>query len=116
MLIGPTVVLASLPALSFTVPTTCWFAPSPVRVLSGPQTPATAVCASAQTKRTVTGPAYQPAEFGAVVVAPLMVGARSSTLTVRAWPSAVWSSTLPALSVLHQVMVWTPPPTENGSV
>src|SRR5437870_2216167 len=117
MLIGPTVVVAVLPATSVAVPVTDWFAPSVLRVLSAEQPPrvAMAVSVSEQVNRTVTGPLYQPLAFGLVVAAPVMLGARLSTLNVRLWPAPVLSSTLPALSLLQNVTVWMPLPSWNGS-
>src|SRR5436309_16102204 len=89
MLMPVTVTLALLPALSMAVPVTLWLAPLPVSVTSSwqlampdPGVPA-AIAGSPQVKCTVTGPLYQPPEFGAVVGAPVMVGALLSILTWR---------------------------------
>src|SRR5690242_8241361 len=113
MLIPLTVTVPEFPATSVAPPTTDWFLPSLVSVWSGPQL-ATAVSASEQVNRTVTGPLYQPLAFATVVGAPLMLGPMLSTFTVMLWLAAVLSSTLPAASLLQKVTVWTPLPTWKG--
>src|SRR5437763_5981065 len=103
MLMPVTVTPALLPALSMAVPVTLWLAPLPVSVTSGwqpampdPGVPA-AMAGSLQVKCTVTGPLYQPPAFGAVVGAPVIVGAVLSILTWR----LLATSPLPALSTLQ---------------
>src|SRR5919199_184297 len=94
MLIGLTVVVATLSALSTAVPWTAFVplaasvtplltavAPVPVTPVQVWMPDCTAP-ASAQVNFTVTGPVYQPLVFGLVVAAPVMVGAVLSSLTV----------------------------------
>src|SRR5438067_10624522 len=83
MLMGPVLTLAVLPAMSDTVPVANLLAPFDESVTSGWQlaTP-DRLAWSAQVKWTTTGPAYHPLALGAVVAAPVMVGAALSTWTV----------------------------------
>src|SRR5207249_3427674 len=59
---------------------------------------------------TVTSPSYQPAPFGAVVAAPVIVGAVWSTFTLT-----VASAGLPAASVACPVADWLAPSATNGT-
>src|ERR687885_1787965 len=97
MLIGLTVVVAVLSALSIAVPLTDWLAPlvlsvTPLLTAAAP-VPVTPVqvwipdCTgpwSAQVNFAVTGPLYQPLAFGLIVAAPVMAGAVLSSLIVSA--------------------------------
>src|SRR5438067_3843953 len=97
MLIGLTVVVAVLSALSIAVPLTDWLAPlvlsvTPLLTAVAP-VPVTPVqvwipdCTgpwSAQVNFTVTGPLYQPLALGLVVAAPVIVGTVLSSLTASA--------------------------------
>src|SRR5919202_4883657 len=119
MLIGLTVVVATLSALSVAVPLTDWLAPlvlsvTPLLTAVAP-VPVTPVqvwipdCtapASAQVNFTVTGALYQPLAFGPVVAAPVMVGAVLSSLTVSAsLPRLVATSSAWALMACAMVSV-----------
>jgi hypothetical protein len=71
-----------LPARSLTLcAVELMFAPSPVRIWLGGQL-ATPERVSAQLKTTVTSPLYQPAAFGLLPAAALIVGAVVSTFTL----------------------------------
>src|SRR5918911_5613990 len=118
MLRPPTVVLVVLSARSTAVPVTDWLAPlvsSTSPLLTLPLTPVQlampdcTVPASAQVNLTVTGVLYQPAGFGLVVAAPVMVGAVLSSLTVSAsfagFVATSWTWPLmafPLVSVVHR--------------
>src|SRR6266545_5462862 len=100
MLMPPTVALRALPAASRAVPATDWPAPLSSSFASAGQV-ATPERTSAQVKRTVTAPPYQPSALGARSGAPLIDGAVLSSITVTwsvprlparslAWPSTGW--------------------------
>src|SRR3954447_20229748 len=89
------------------IPVTDWLAPLAVNVTSSGQT-AILESASLQVKWTVTGPAYQPLEFGFVVVAPLIVGGLLSSLTVtEPVPRLPAKSSASPLTTLADVSTFT---------
>src|SRR5215212_5420105 len=89
------------------VPVTDWLAPLALNVTSSGQT-ATLASASLQVKWTVTGPAYQPLEFGLVVVAPLIVGGVLSSLTVtESVPRLPAKSSASPFTTLAEVSTFT---------
>src|SRR5690349_18564502 len=82
------------------------FIPSPVRVWPGGQALlGIPESASLQVNLTVTSPLYQPAAFGLVVAAALIVGVVVSMLM----PLCVLLALLPALSVQMPVALWFAP-------
>jgi hypothetical protein len=105
MLIPLTVAEAELPARSWHVPLTDWFASSVERVVGAGGLPgARPESASAHWKLTVTFVLFQPFAFATGVADPEMVGGVLSSLTV----SVFAVSTFPALSVPKNVTVVMP--------
>ena len=93
-----TVALAGFPALSAVFAVAPRFSPSPVTVLFGGHAPSMPERPSAQAHSTATSPRYQPAAFGLVVDAPLIVGEVLSmlrSLTVALAVLSALSVTLP---------------------
>src|SRR3954469_16784989 len=105
MLTAGLVATVTLPALSATEALAVSPEPPPVMTVSAGQPPARPDSVSSQVQWIVIGPAYQPAPFGAVVGAPLSVGAALSTLT----PLSVAPAVLPAVSTAVLVAVWLAP-------
>src|SRR4051794_5700289 len=95
----------ALPALSLTVADADKASPSPVTVLAAGQAPSRPDSESEHVHCTVTSPLYQPAPFGAVVVAPLSDGSVSSTFM----PFTVVDALLPAASIAVPLADWPAP-------
>src|SRR6266508_28308 len=100
MLMSSTVASLPLPALSCALPVTLWPAPW-FSSRPPPMHPAIPDSASSQVKPTRTGVLFQPLAFAVGVRLGVIVGGTPSILSVRSWPSAVPSSTFPALSTLQ---------------
>src|SRR6266536_4173062 len=99
---GLLVAVVVLPALSDTEALAVRPLPSPLMVLSARTEPARPDSASDAVQWMVTLPWYQPAAFGAVVGAPLRVGATLSILM----PLTVALALLSALSTAVPVTAW----------
>ena len=113
ILMPPTVVVVSLPALSATVADAERSSPSPVIVASPGAAPSRPERASEAVQCTVTSPLYQPSAFGSEVAAPLSDGAVLSMLM----PATVSLPVLPAASVAVPVTDWfSPSPSVFGAV
>src|SRR3954468_4159322 len=100
-----TVRVVWLPALSVTVAVAERLSPAPLMRLSAGQSPAMPDSVSEQLQCTVTSPLYQPLPFGAVVAAPVRVGAVLSML--MGLIVALWL--LPASSYAVPAADWLPP-------
>src|SRR6478735_5292115 len=109
MLILSTVTEPLFPATSWLSPWTDWLPPSLAMVWSGPQPtiPLMPESVSVQRNVTLTSVLFQPNELAAGVRSPLMVGAIVSTFTSVVLTLS-FASSLPAMSTLQKVMVWTP--------
>src|SRR6476661_8648566 len=94
ILMSETVAVDELPARSETLADAERLSPSLVITLSAGHAPSMPERASLHVQWIVTSPWYQPFPFGAVVGAPLMIGAVLSTLI----PDSVTLSLLPATS------------------
>jgi len=103
------VAVVTFPALSATDVVDVSAAPSPEIVEDGGQLPSMPDNVSEHDHAMVTSLRYQPAEFGAVVGAPVRVGATLSILT----PLTVAVLLLSALSVAVPVTDWPLPLLEN---
>src|SRR5688500_17840201 len=114
ILMSPTVALVPLPARSITEALADNAAPSPLTVLSAGGSPSRPESASEAVQRTVTSPLYQPLPFGALVGAPLRLGAVLSMLmplrlalaelsaASAAVPSALWFAPSPFVTAGEQ--------------
>src|SRR3954468_24660839 len=113
ILISSTVALAVFPARSAVDADAPRCAPSPVIVLMPGQGPSMPDSASAQFHSTATSLLYQPAKFGLVVAAPLIVGAVLSIERCATVVVAVLSALSLALPVRDW---WAPSPSAGGAL